>query len=91
MTGESDPVHKDARHPFLLSGCKVSDGFGQFLVTAVGMRTEWGKVMATLNEGEEQETPLQVRLKVIATVLGKLGLTVAGLVFAALMIRWVVS
>lgn len=30
---------------------------------------------------------LQVRLKVVASVLGKLGLTVAGLVFVALMIR----
>jgi magnesium-transporting ATPase (P-type) len=32
MTGESDPVHISEKHPFLISGCKVMDGFGSFLV-----------------------------------------------------------
>lgn len=33
MTGESDPVHISEKHPFLISGCKVMDGFGSFLVS----------------------------------------------------------
>ncbi|KAE8659305.1 hypothetical protein F3Y22_tig00116962pilonHSYRG00023 [Hibiscus syriacus] len=32
MTGESDIVHKDAKRPFLMSGCKVADGSGTMLV-----------------------------------------------------------
>lgn len=31
----------------------------KMLVTTVGMRTEWGKLMETLNEGGDDETPLQ--------------------------------
>jgi Ca2+-transporting ATPase len=33
MTGESDPVMKDRKTPFLLSGCKVQDGQGSLLVS----------------------------------------------------------
>jgi magnesium-transporting ATPase (P-type) len=29
-------------------------------VTAVGMSTEWGKLMATISEDNDEETPLQV-------------------------------
>jgi magnesium-transporting ATPase (P-type) len=31
-------------------------------VTGVGMNTEWGRVMSTLNEDNEEDTPLQVRI-----------------------------
>lgn len=34
MTGESDHVHVNEKHPFLVSGCKVMDGFGSFLVSS---------------------------------------------------------
>lgn len=44
------------------------------LVTAVGMRTQWGKLMATRIEGGDDETPLQVKLNGVATVNGKIGL-----------------
>lgn len=30
-------------------------------VTAVGMATEWGRLMATISEDNDEETPLQVR------------------------------
>jgi len=33
MTGESKIVHKDQRAPFLMSGCKVADGYGSMLVS----------------------------------------------------------
>ncbi|KAL3690214.1 hypothetical protein R1sor_016523 [Riccia sorocarpa] len=91
MTGESDPMHKDEEHPFLLSGCKVSDGFGTMVVTAVGMNTEWGKVMATLNEETEDTTPLQERLDSLATTIGKLGLGIAVVVFLVLLIRFLAT
>lgn len=28
-----DQVHKDQRAPFLMSGCKVADGYGSMLVS----------------------------------------------------------
>lgn len=48
MTGESDLVKKTHDgDPFMLSGTKVADGYGKFLVTCVGTRTEWGRLMAS--------------------------------------------
>ncbi|KAH8939144.1 hypothetical protein BDL97_15G022200, partial [Sphagnum fallax] len=89
MTGESDPIAIDEiEHPFLLSGCKVMDGCGDMIVTAVGMSTEWGRLMATISEDNDEDTPLQVRLNSLATTIGKVGLAVAGLVFSILVIRF---
>ncbi|KAK7345023.1 hypothetical protein VNO77_15379 [Canavalia gladiata] len=91
LTGESEPVNIDELRPFLLSGTKVQDGQGKMIVTTVGMRTEWGKLMETLNEGGEDETPLQVKLHGVATVIGKIGLTFSVLTFVVLIIRFVVE
>ncbi|CAK9233339.1 unnamed protein product [Sphagnum jensenii] len=89
MTGESEPMEKDEiEHPFLLSGCKVMDGFGDMMVTAVGMSTEWGRLMANISEENDEETPLQERLNSLATTIGKIGLAVAVLVFCILVIRF---
>ncbi|KAJ4839366.1 ATF/CREB activator [Turnera subulata] len=84
LTGESEPVHVNAANPFLLSGTKVQDGSCKMLVTTVGMRTQWGKLMATLSEGGDDETPLQVKLNGVATVIGKIGLFFAVVTFAVL-------
>ncbi|XP_008792678.1 calcium-transporting ATPase 10, plasma membrane-type-like isoform X2 [Phoenix dactylifera] len=84
LTGESEPVYVNAENPFLLSGTKVQDGSCKMLVTTVGMRTQWGKLMATLSEGGDDETPLQVKLNGVATVIGKIGLFFAVVTFAVL-------
>ncbi|CAI5493875.1 unnamed protein product [Closterium sp. Naga37s-1] len=60
ITGESENMHKDEANPFILAGCTIMDGFGEMMVTAVGMRTEWGKVLATITEDSDEPTPLQV-------------------------------
>ncbi|KAF0898073.1 hypothetical protein E2562_001741 [Oryza meyeriana var. granulata] len=88
MTGESKTVHKDQKAPFLMSGCKVADGYGSMLVTGVGTNTEWGQLMANLSEDNGEETPLQVRLNGVATFIGMVGLTVAGAVLVVLWIRY---
>ncbi|KAK6942036.1 hypothetical protein RJ641_027413 [Dillenia turbinata] len=88
MTGESKIVHKDAKAPFLMSGCKVADGFGTMLVTTVGINTEWGLLMASISEDTGEETPLQVRLNGIATFIGIVGLSVALVVLVVLLIRF---
>ncbi|CAI0406358.1 unnamed protein product [Linum tenue] len=84
LTGESEPVMVGVETPFLLSGTKVQDGSCKMLITTVGMRTQWGKLMATLSEGGDDETPLQVKLNGVATIIGKIGLFFAVITFAVL-------
>ncbi|XWS56300.1 hypothetical protein CRYUN_Cryun09bG0074100 [Craigia yunnanensis] len=91
LSGEIDPVDIYEQNPFLLSGTKVRDGSAKMLITAVGMRTEWGKLMETLNEGGGDETPLQVKLNGVATIIGKIGLTFAVLTFVVLAVRFLVE
>ncbi|KAK7396224.1 hypothetical protein VNO78_17076 [Psophocarpus tetragonolobus] len=91
LSGESEPVNVSEDKPFLLSGTKVQDGQGKMLITTVGMKTEWGKLMETINEGGEDETPLQVKLNGVATIIGKIGLTFAILTFLVLTIRFLVE
>ncbi|EER99121.2 calcium-transporting ATPase 5, plasma membrane-type isoform X1 [Sorghum bicolor] len=88
MTGESKIVNKDQRAPFLMSGCKVADGYGSMLVTGVGINTEWGMLMANLSEDVIEETPLQVRLNGVANLIGIVGLSVAGAVLVVLWLRY---
>ncbi|KAD5802873.1 hypothetical protein E3N88_14233 [Mikania micrantha] len=89
LSGESEPVKVDIKKPFLLSGTKVQDGSGKMLVTAVGMNTQWGKLMVTLSEGGDDETPLQVKLNGVATIIGKIGLAFAVLTFFVLTTRYI--
>eukprot|EP00258_Populus_trichocarpa_P045068 XP_024461087.1 calcium-transporting ATPase 2, plasma membrane-type isoform X1 [Populus trichocarpa] len=84
LTGESEPVMVNSENPFMLSGTKVQDGSCKMMVATVGMRTQWGKLMATLSEGGDDETPLQVKLNGVATIIGKIGLFFAVVTFAVL-------
>ncbi|GJY38029.1 putative calcium-transporting ATPase [Tanacetum coccineum] len=85
LTGESEPVMVSAENPWLMSGTKVQDGSCKMLVMTVGMRTQWGKLMATLSEGGDDETPLQVKLNGVATIIGKIGLFFAIVTFSVLL------
>ncbi|WOH00063.1 hypothetical protein DCAR_0519419 [Daucus carota subsp. sativus] len=91
LTGESEPVNKSEKNPFLLAGSKVKDGSGKMLVTTVGMRTEWGKMMETLSEEGDDETPLQAKLNGVATVIGFIGLIFAVVTFLVLTVRFLVD
>ncbi|KAL2466005.1 putative calcium-transporting ATPase 11 [Abeliophyllum distichum] len=55
------------------------------------MRTEWGKLMETLSEEGEDETPLQVKLNGVATIIGKIGLAFAVTTFLVLSVRFLVE
>lgn len=88
LSGESEPAHISDEKPFLLSGTNVQDGFGKMLVTSVGMRTEWGKLMETLSQEGEDETPLQVKLNGVATIIGKIGTVFSVLTFSVLLARF---
>jgi Ca2+-transporting ATPase len=91
LSGESEPVHVSEEKPFLHAGSKVQDGTAKMLVTAVGMRTEWGKIMDTLNDDGVDETPLQVKLNGVATIIGQIGLVFAILTFLVLLVRLLID
>jgi Ca2+-transporting ATPase len=105
-TGESDLMKKTAgdeafraieRHenlkkidPFILSGAKVSEGVGTFLVTATGIHSSYGKTMMSLREDSEV-TPLQSKLNMLATYIAKIGGAAALLLFVVLFVEFLVS
>ncbi|XP_019180794.1 PREDICTED: putative calcium-transporting ATPase 13, plasma membrane-type [Ipomoea nil] len=90
MTGESDHVEiNHDQNPFLISGTKVADGYGRFLVTSVGMNTAWGAMMSEISsDSGSEETPLQTRLNKLTSSIGKVGLAVAFLVLVVLLVRY---
>lgn len=99
LTGESEPVNKasfdgesqdvagDDQQAFM--GTTVLTGRGLMQVRATGSRTELGKIAASLQEHEEEDTPLQVRLKAFSKILTRvvvvftLAILVTGLLMGA--------
>lgn len=51
--------------PFLISGARILDGVGTFLVTAVGQNSSHGRTMMSLRDDPGQ-TPLQLKLNILA-------------------------
>lgn len=105
-TGESDLMRKHSAEdvfralenhentkkmdPFILSGAKVSEGIGSFLVTGTGIHSTYGKTMMSLREDSEV-TPLQSKLNVLAEYIAKLGGAAALLLFVVLLIKFLVG
>ncbi|KAM5552862.1 putative calcium-transporting ATPase 13, plasma membrane-type [Rosa sericea] len=78
MTGESDHVEiNQSQNPFLFSGTKVVNGYAQMLVTSVGMNTTWGEMMSQISSDTSEQTPLQARIRGLASSIGIVGLLVA--------------
>lgn len=73
--------------PFILSGSKVQEGVGTFMVTAVGVNSTFGKTMMSLRE-ETEATPLQQKLNILAEYIAKLGGTAALILFVVLFIKF---
>ena len=105
-TGESDQMKKVAADHvwkqmhsgeeyerldcFILSGSKVLEGVGTFIVTNVGVHSSYGKIMMALRE-DTDATPLQMKLNNLAEAIAKLGGGSALLLFVVLLIRFLVS
>jgi Ca2+-transporting ATPase len=87
-TGESDQMKKTNGHevwqrivngtatkkldPFMISGSKVLEGVGTYLVTSVGPYSSYGRILLSLQESNDP-TPLQVKLGRLANWIGWLG------------------
>lgn len=86
LTGESVPVHKNKDDLTMKGGTVVTAGSGAMLVLAVGAASEIGKLTHALTAEEDDKTPLQERLAVLADRIGLFGLGAAILTFGALAI-----
>jgi len=73
--------------PFMISGAKVLEGVGTYLVTSTGVNSSFGKLMMSLHQ-EVEPTPLQVKLSGIADAIAYLGGGAALLLFAVLFFRF---
>mgnify|MGYP004567648051 FL=1 len=101
LTGESLPVNKDAnavcnpetpvaeRVNMLYSGCFVSAGNGQMLVTGVGNDTEFGQIAQELSSIEKTTTPLQEKLDKLGKQITVLGASAAAIVFTIEVIQFI--
>ena len=98
LTGESMGVEKTSerlegelalgdRKNMVYSGSFVTYGRGSFLVTAVGMQTEVGKIAGLLKTASEKTTPLQMNLDQLGKKLSVIILILCGALFGLQMIR----
>lgn len=71
----------------VLRGTTVVDGHGSMKVLRVGDETEIGKVARQSTEQNVEPTPLNIQLKKLAGLIGKIGFTVAGVAFLIFFIK----
>ncbi|KIW50005.1 calcium-translocating P-type ATPase, PMCA-type [Exophiala xenobiotica] len=76
--------------PFIISGSKVLEGVGTYLVTSVGTNSSYGKILMSLQTNNDP-TPLQVKLGKLANWIGGLGSSAAVLLFFVLLIKFLTN
>ncbi|MFO7907871.1 MAG: HAD-IC family P-type ATPase, partial [Pirellulaceae bacterium] len=98
LTGESEPVHKAPavlsesapladRPNMVWTSTAVTAGRGRAVVVATGMDTVLGRIAGDVRETEREQTPLQRRLARLGTMLGFVGIGLAGVVFVLGLLR----
>ncbi|KAF9644891.1 Ca-transporting ATPase, partial [Thelephora ganbajun] len=75
---------------FVISGSKVLEGYGKYIVIAVGQKSFNGRIMMALR-GDPDPTPLQEKLNDLAELIAKIGGAAGLILFIALMIRFFVQ
>jgi Ca2+-transporting ATPase len=85
--GGKPPADIEKLDPFIISGSKVNEGTGTFLVTAVGVNSSYGRIMMSMHT-EQEDTPLQKKLNVLADGIAKFGAGAGLLLFIVLLIKF---
>ncbi|KAK0648555.1 hypothetical protein B0T16DRAFT_388755 [Cercophora newfieldiana] len=80
-------VNPEKLDPFIISGSKINEGTGTFLVTAVGVNSSYGRITMAM-QTEQEDTPLQKKLNNLADWIAKLGGGAALLLFIVLLIKF---
>lgn len=100
LTGESLPARKDAlfsceektplaeRANMVYGGTYVTAGSGKAVITAVGDKTEFGKIASELRNNAKTTTPLQQKLARLGKIITILGVTAAAIVFISELISF---
>jgi len=99
LTGESEPVEKDAsamlsgetgladRRNMVYMGTAATYGRGRALITSTGMNTELGRLADLLQSVEDEETPLQRKLDQLGRVLALAALGIVTVIFGLGLLR----
>ena len=94
LTGESTPVTKELKilpektpiadqKNMVFSGTIVTKGRAKAIVVKTGMNSEIGKIATLIEEEESKLTPLQIKLKQLAKLLGLATILIVIIVFFA--------
>ncbi|UCE11184.1 MAG: cation-translocating P-type ATPase [Candidatus Thorarchaeota archaeon] len=76
------PVVGDMRN-MVFQGSVITAGKGSAVITATGMKTQFGKIAQLVQESEKEMTPLQVDLEDMGKKVGLMILALCAIVFAA--------
>lgn len=90
VNGESDLAKKNSKSPFILAGTQVKDGVGEMLVCAVGNNTSTARNRDLAKADEDDETPLQKKLKDLAGQIGDLGFIMAMFIGILMIIKEII-
>ncbi|CAI6332578.1 unnamed protein product [Periconia digitata] len=84
--------HGDSKDldPFIISGSKVLQGVGTYLVTSVGVNSSYGKILMAMRQDMEP-TPLQAKLDKLAKAIAKLASAASFLLLLILTFRLVAT
>ncbi|KAF2750149.1 calcium-translocating P-type ATPase [Sporormia fimetaria CBS 119925] len=84
--------HSDAKDldPFIISGSKVLEGVGTYLVTSIGINSSYGKILMAMRQ-EMEATPLQIKLDRLAKGIAKLATAASFLLLLVLTFRLVAT
>ena len=95
LTGEpsvdktTDEAHFDAEATYpsnvAMRGTTVVDGYGRMVVTAVGDRTEAGRVTEQSTIESDEQTPLNRQLTRLSRLIGKLGIGLSCAIFCVML------
>ena len=84
--------HNDSKDldPFIISGSKVLEGVGTYLVTSVGVNSSYGKILMAMRQ-EMEPTPLQKKLDKLANAIAKLASTASFGLLLVLLFRFIAT
>lgn len=74
----------------VFGGTLVAYGTGMMVVTSIGDNTEMGEIAKHLS-GEEEETPLQIKLGNLGGLIAKVSSAIAGLLFIFMVVRMIMN